>query len=597
MPVILYVSMSWSYSLSQAPVVSVNRWKMVTRGWEPRDPPACSGPSQDPPAPQPTRVPLIAVCTPTLECSSYAESSDLEQITRPQSSMVTSNEFQRPPGRFLRMSKSVHQPKVGGSCLRGSPPALAVSTPAAKVAAATKKHRLGIGCSRDVTLGLSEPAVAMRRKSQPGTRARLVVATRSGRGAVPVLDSLTTSHSSLARKTKGARSTRLNERNGLRKRSNKSRLEGKATSQFCSSDESLLLEGPTSCDRRRVRVDGMVGATPDDVKTAAKVDHEEISEDLINLTPIGLRSSPVMDWWRNQGVPHALDGKTAPSEPSDDVESICSAVVEAVGLDGVEAPDGGDSPWTKPQLHSLRVAQMETVPSATDFWGAVSSKVNGRGPHQCQQKWFELFSAPKIRRGKAGSKCSTSQETEMPIVAKCFSLSQEGPKAADSSPSLTENLPGRADGDDLFQSTPMRGRSRFGMQLSDDAFEARTPKTPAGPCAPFADASAAANASGDERADYKRGVSKTYVQALSKKMRKARGASQMCSTRVVLQEKAGIKQPSGGAGRTIHAAATSRGQLLKASMAASGTVRVESTGSGDSLDEVGSSDDAESDDE
>ena len=113
----------------------------------------------------------------------------------------------------------------------------------------------------------------------------------------------------------------------------------------------------------------------------------------------------MLDWWRNQRLPHAPDGKTVSSEPSEGVRSPrSSAVVEAMGLDEVRAPDGKDSPWTKAQLHSLRVAQMNTVPSATDFWGAVSSKVNGRDSQQCQQKWFELFAAPKVRRGKAGSK-------------------------------------------------------------------------------------------------------------------------------------------------------------------------------------------------
>lgn len=532
MPVIFCVSMSWPYSLSQAPV---DKLKMVTRGWEPRDPPA-------------------------------------------------------------RISRGKTRPSVGESCLLVSPPALAVPMPAAEAAAATKSHRLGVGYSQDVTLGSSEPAVASRRKGQPGTRAGLVAITRSGRKSISVMDSLPTSHSSLGRKVKGAHSTRLDERDGARKRSKKSCLEDKATSHFCS-DESLLFKEPTSCARCRVRVDGVVGAGPDGGKAAAELGNEKVSEGLITLTRSGRRSAPVLDWWRNQRLPHPPDGKTGSTKLSEDVKSRKSAVAEAMGLDGVEARGGEDSPWTKSQLHSLRVAQMETVPSATDFWGAVSSKVNGRGPQQCQQKWFELFAAPKVRRGKAGRKYSTPQQTETPIATKAFSLSQEDPKAADSPSLLTENLPGRADDDDLFLSTPMRGRSRFGMHLRDDAFEAKTPRTPAGPGAPFGDASAAANASGDGRADYKRGVSRTYVQALSKKMRKAHGASQMCSTRVVLQKKDGTKQPSAGAGRTIHAAAASRGHLLKASMAASGAVRVESTGSGDSLDEVGYSDDVESDDE
>ena len=253
--------MAWPHSLPQAPLNAgvVDKLKMVTRGWQPRDPPACSSPGQDPPAPQ------------------------------------------RPPGvdphlfgGLLRESKSVHQITVTETCLRVSPPALAVSTPAAEAAAATKSHRFGVGCSRDATLGLSGPDVASRPESRPGTRARLVVTTRSGRRSIPVLHSVPTSRSSLGRKAKGAHSTRLNERNGSRKRSKKSRLQDKATSQFCS-DESLLLEEPTPCDRRRVRVDRMVGAAPDDGRAAAKSGHETVSEDLINLTRSGRRSAPVLD--------------------------------------------------------------------------------------------------------------------------------------------------------------------------------------------------------------------------------------------------------------------------------------------------------------
>lgn len=524
-----------------------------------------------------------------------------------QSSMTASNDFQRPlcvdPHNFaghLRKSKS--------------PSALAVSTPAAGAAATTSSHRSEVGCSRNAVLGLSEASVASRRISQPAARAQLAVTTRSGRKSQSVLDSARTRHSGLAKKAKLAHLLGLNGQNKSRKRSNKPRLEEKATSQFCG-DESLV-EEPPSRDRRRVRVpaegvfgmdgvagvdgvvavDGVVGVAPDGGKAAATLGHEEVSGNMIKVTRSGRHSALVLEWWRNQRLPHAPDGGVAvSSEPPADVKTPRScAVAKAVVFDGADVSDGEDVPWTKPQLHSLRVAQIDTVPSAIDFWGDVSSKVDGRGPQQCQQKWFELFSVPKPRRGKASSRCNSSPETKTPIAASTFRPSLENVEPADSSPLLTEGVPRRADGDDLFQSTPMRGRSRPGVQLCDDVFEVNTPRTPAGPGAPFVDASAGENASGDGRSDYNRGVSRTYVQALSKKMRKAQGASQMCGSRVVLQKKVETKQPS-GAGRKIHVAAASRGRFLKASMGASGAVRVESTGIGDSVDEVSSSDDSEND--
>jgi len=278
---------------------------------------------------------------------------------------------------------------------------------------------------------------------------------------------------------------------------------------------------------------------------------------------------PVMDWWRGQRISEAAGLRQDQNIPSNSSGSpakkkeagdSCATVV--------------DTPWSKAQLHSLRRAQAETSPSAPDFWGVVAGNVEGRDPLGCQQKWFEHFATPQGRRRKASKRQqSTSQGTGTPLSDITTRLPQDVVVARCDSPAGSK----RSDtADDLFQATPMRGRRQFGVQpRGGDVGESNTPRTPAGPSGPHDDASAVEVSPGDGRVDYKRGVSRTYVQAVSKKMRK--GASQLGGVRNAARGMASRNPPSSGAGgRTIHAAAVSRGRKLTASVTSSGAVSVAS---------------------
>lgn len=294
---------------------------------------------------------------------------------------------------------------------------------------------------------------------------------------------------------------------------------------------------------------------------------------------------PVLDWWRGQRISEAAGLRQDQNIPSN---SSGSPAKKTKASDPCKAV--AEKPWSKAQLHSLRCAQAETSPSAPDFWGEVAGNVEGRDPLGCQQKWFEHFATPQGRRRKAAKRESTSQGTGTPLSDIATRLPQDVVTARRDSPAGPTKRNYTAD--DLFQATPMRGRRQFGV-LPKGEGESNTPRTPAGPSGPDDDASAVEAQPGDGRVDYKRGVSRTYVQAVSKKMRK--GASQLGGGRNAVRAMASRNPPSSGkAGRTIHAAAVSRGRKLTASVTSSGAVSVASFYSDeDSLGQSG----GESDDE
>lgn len=270
-----------------------------------------------------------------------------------------------------------------------------------------------------------------------------------------------------------------------------------------------------------------------------------------------------LDWWRNQRVHSDEDGGVAKvshtyqimtSETPRDMSSygagLCSPELKAAVSE--------EARWTECQLENLRLAQANTDPSITDFWGAVADKVNGRDSQQCQQKWFEHIATPQRRTQKTSRKCSPSHEPQAPI-------NQQGD-------------PG--DIDDLFQATPMRTGRAFAGRPRTDGYAPKTPRTPAGPGAPGDDDTLVVKvAAEDGRAVQKRVVSKTYVQTMSKRIRK--GTSQSAKGRGAAGGKLSTRMPSGAAGRTIHAADVSRGCRLKASLSSTGAVRVASICSGD----------------
>lgn len=294
----------------------------------------------------------------------------------------------------------------------------------------------------------------------------------------------------------------------------------------------------------------------------------------------GFNTPPVLNWWRNQRLTEASADELSQDPPSDMTGSeagYCSPALKVMGREPCQ-----EEPWTKTQLRSLRRAQADTDPSASNFWGAVAHNVEGRDPLGCQQKWFEHFATPQGRRRKVSKRGATSgtplSEGALLNAATAVQIVQPPVSA-----------------DDLFQATPMRGRRQLGVQLGGDELGgSTTPRTPAGPGATCDDSSRAGATPGDGHVDYKRGVSRTYVQAMSKKMRK--GASQLgaggCMT--ARGKASRIRTPSGGAGRTIHAATVSRGHKLKVSVTSSGAVNVASTHSDE--DSLGLSD-GESDEE
>ena len=295
----------------------------------------------------------------------------------------------------------------------------------------------------------------------------------------------------------------------------------------------------------------------------------------------------VLDWWRGRHISEAAGVCQDQNLPSTATDSP-TPKTEARELRSAEKP------WSKAQLHSLRLAQAETSPSAPDFWGVVAGNVEGRDPSGCQRKWFEHFATPQGRRRKAPKRESTShRRTGTPLSDTSPRLSQDVVTARHGSPAAPKQSD---DADDLFQATPMRGRRQFGGQPTSfgvEGGESNTPRTPAGPSAPYDDVSTIEQTPGDGRADCKRGVSRAYVQAVSKKMRK--GASQLSRGGSAARGMASRNPPSSGAAnRTIHAAAISRGRKLTASVTSSGAVNVASFYSDeDSLDLSG----GESDDE
>lgn len=393
--------------------------------------------------------------------------------------------------------------------------------------------------------------------SVPSCAARFVgTTTRSGRSSVPVLDFWRTESGS----TEAEKDPCLPGGQSPRKRAQ------------------------TTKSRTRRGQAGVMRDVCNREKAAATSQERQMQGD-------GVNTPPVLNWWRSQRLTETRVGGLSQDRPS---------AVKSMDMNGSETGHGSpaltvvgrepcpeEEPWTKSQLHSLRRAQADTDPSASDFWGVVARCVEGRDPLGCQQKWFEHFATPQGRRRKA-SKRGPASGTPL-----ADSTSLNAATALHDSPARVIQPPSSAD--DLFQATPMRGRRQFGAQLGgDELSESTTPRTPAGPGAPRDDASRAEETPGDGRADYKRGASRTYVQAMSKKMRK--GASQLGGGGMVARGKASrIPTPSRGAGRTIHAAAVSRGHKLKVSVTSSGAVSVASTHSSDE-DSVGLSD-GESDEE
>lgn len=408
---------------------------------------------------------------------------------------------------------------------------------------------------------------------------RVGTTTRSGRRSVPVLAFWRTG----GRET-DASSSLLTEYSSQQHRvTSKSHSASKKSAAAQTSKSTSCHEGTGFVAA------GLFTGRPSNRVNSAISSQERKAAERVDVD-VRQGAAPVLDWWRNQRSTNAADGaveaapppkhqdRLYPRKPTDVGDcGACSSSPEVKTAD--HACGSGEAQWTEGQLHSLHVAQADTDPSTSDFWGAVAGRVEGRNSQQCQQKWFEHIATPRSRPRKGSQRSVSSLKPRTAVSA---------------TPTNQEGEP--ADIDDVFQATPMRERRRVGAQFRTDKAEPKTPKTPVGPGARHDGISAAKVLPGDGCASHKRVVSRAYVQAMSKKIRK--GASQSARSSLAAGGKESAQAQCGVAGRcrTIQAADVSRGRRLKASVSTSGTVCVASTCSSDE-DSFGLSDDQESDDE
>lgn len=448
-----------------------------------------------------------------------------------------------------------------------------------------------------------------------------VTTTRSGRRSTPLL-SFWQAADREGNKTKVAQTAPQRDVKVSDKRARTTHVGAKQSPNLSSAKPAA--RGTSTPRKRRKNTAaaaevGVADGIPD--RAITEVGKREASAGLVKTTRSGRRSAPVLDWWRSQRLSHAPDGNvvvaSGPSQdelfgerltttpkvvrPKSSGAKVRSPRCKTVkpDRDGTPVTSGKDTSWTQSQLSSLRVAQMGTAPRAKDFWGAVASIVEGRNPQECQKKWFEHFGSPRARNRKNGKKSTRAQKTSTPVSMKTSIFSEDDLKAEGFSAAEAKQPPKQDDADDLFQATPMR--VRFGAARRNFGGEA-PPKTPAGPVAVVDEDASTVKRSPRKGHSVYKPVSATYVQAMSKKMRKACGASKSGSSSTVMQEKVSNSRQSRSrpAGRRVHAVTTSRGRSLKASVSRSGAVDITSTGRSDDEDdeddELGVSDDSDSED-
>lgn len=322
--------------------------------------------------------------------------------------------------------------------------------------------------------------------------------------------------------------------------------------------------------------DGVV----DGQRTLPLSDDEASTKKTAAVIRSGRGSRPVLDWWQSQGVVCIPKSKDAEAVGIPRDQPSLGAWNSPSPRVSKPADSGATAAWSQSQLDSLRVAQIRTVPYTNDFWGAVAAKVDGRGAQECQLKWFEHCATPQHPRKKAGGKALGVQRASESATASTASSPWDVRHETDDPPVRVNNSSTRLDCDDLFQATPMRGCGQLAVKNYRWASSPKTPSTPAGPEALSIDTFAGSSPM-DGRADYKRGVSRAYVRAISKKMRKACDASGVSDRRAVVKERFSRKQPCAGMSRISDTAATSRGQIVKASISTTGSVSVASAATTD----------------
>ncbi|CAN0022896.1 unnamed protein product [Sphacelaria rigidula] len=392
---------------------------------------------------------------------------------------------------------------------------------------------------------------------------------------------------------------------GLTDRSTRQRSDIGNRQKFDTAEPSTTITGQR---KRREKTSSRVACTKSNTRSG------KADEGVVNTTRSGRTSVPVLDWWRSQRLSRMPDGKVivAPGSSRDEFSpqnamapprnmavpksSSTDSTKRKTGVpkaDGVTTSDDCKAPlWTTAQINRLDIAHKGTAPTTKDFWNVVASNVDGKDPSECQQQWFEQFATPKARRKPARTKRTNTRQVGTPVGTKTSQSKILG-TPNDDSIATTSQLVTHADADDLFHATPMRGRGRV-RGLAESSSGPSTPKTPAGPGASYEERGAAVErreANGHDCS--KRAVSKAYVQAMSKKMRKASANPRKLCGRV------GVRgQPRQHAARKPHrvqATTFARGRVMEASVASSGAVNVTVAESGDDDSECSSSAESESD--
>lgn len=365
---------------------------------------------------------------------------------------------------------------------------------------------------------------------------------------------------------------------------------------------------PSTTDQRRRRETTKARVTC----TKSNARSRKADEGVGNTTRSGRRSVPVLDWWRSQRLSRMPDGKVvvAPGSSRDEFSPRNAmapprnmAAPKSSSTDSIRrrsgetktddiTSSGGETPlWTKAQIDLLDIAHKGTAPTTKNFWDVVASNVDGKNPSECQQQWFEQFATPKARRKPAKTKRTSARQVGTPVGTKTPQSRVLG-TANDEFIATTSQSVTDADADDLFHATPMRGRGRV-RRPAESSSGASTPKTPAGPGASYEESGEAVKRREENGNDCsKRAVSKAYVQAMSKKMRKASANPRKLSGRV------GVRgQPRQHAARKPHrvqATTFARGRVMEASVTGSGAVNV-TVAESDDYSECSSSSGSESD--
>ncbi|CAM9248294.1 unnamed protein product [Discosporangium mesarthrocarpum] len=247
----------------------------------------------------------------------------------------------------------------------------------------------------------------------------------------------------------------------------------------------------------------------------------------VKRTRSGRTSAPVLDWWRSQRLSHNQDGVVVVDGGSSHDElfhnkpfmSTCSHATAEKWGPGRRGPvQSGEEPqlphehsseWTKAQLRMLHLAQAGLDPGISNFWEHVASSVEGKDALACQEKWFAQLGTPKQRKRKGTQKQGTSFSSQP--------TDQKGGKQGIACETH------KAHADDLFldhlDGSPLYGHTGTSKNHFSRRDLSREMATPGGKKAGNSDRIAAGSHPNEKEGNQ---VSRSYIQAVSKKLRKSR---------------------------------------------------------------------------